>query len=177
MIDRIFELTDVLGISMYEFTKKTNVSKSYYHKQRKNNGNIGSQVLWKIAEAYPSLNLKWLTNGDLPIFLDENSALKMQAKNASQNASQNASLNKENDATIENFPADGTPECPNCKIIETKYFEARDYLHAKETEVKELNQEIGALKHENTQLRAENAELRAELEECKGILPKTGTEG
>jgi len=44
-------------------------------------------------------------------------------------------------------------------------------------ETKELNQEIGALKHENTQLRAENAELRAELEECKGILPKTGTEG
>lgn len=99
---------------------------------------------------------------DMNFILTGKSAPNFAPKTA-PNSAPNSGQESENGETTETFPSDGNPTCLNCKIIETKYFEARDYLNAKEKEVKELNQEVGALKHENGQ-------LRAELAECKGSL-------
>ena len=82
---------------------------------------------------------------------------KTQAKNASLNESQNASLNTNDGGTTETFPADAGNGCANCKILETKYFEAKDYLLAKEEEIKQLNREIGRLEAENAQLKGSTA--------------------
>jgi hypothetical protein len=73
-IDRIFELTEILGISIYEFTKNTHVSNAITI-AKEEHGTLVSGCFGN-CEAYP-LNLKWLIMAK-KLFLDEK-YLKMQA--------------------------------------------------------------------------------------------------
>ncbi len=69
------------------------------------------------------------------------------------NQIKNNTVNRGDTYPPENFPADGNPNCLNCLKMEIKYFEARDYLIAKEAENKKLIAENAVLKHDNQQLR------------------------
>ena len=68
-----------------------------------------------------------------------------------------------NPVCTEPFPSDGGNGCKNCYKMEVKYFEAREYLLAKESENKELIAANAVLQHENGQLREELAECNKRL--------------
>jgi len=143
---RILQFVNDSGMTHREFYLKSGVSRGTLT----NKTGISEETLAKIFATFPSLNKNWVINGEI-------------APNFTPNSAPNIAPNLETSATNEVFPGDGGNGCKNCQILETKYFEARDYLQAKEKEVKELVAENAVLKHENGQLKAENAQLRGQL--------------
>lgn len=57
--DRIFEYLEYKAISKYRFYKDTGISNGYLDKK----GSIGEDLINKIAEAYPEIDMNWLVSG------------------------------------------------------------------------------------------------------------------
>lgn len=63
IVDRILKIADFKEISLAKFSRKIGVSSSYFSKQKANSANVGSQVLNKITEVYPEINIYWVLTG------------------------------------------------------------------------------------------------------------------
>lgn len=64
LINRIYQLSDFKGDSIYKISKDIGVSNGYFAKTRKNNGNVSSNIIEKIVSYYPDLNVEWLITGN-----------------------------------------------------------------------------------------------------------------
>lgn len=63
IIERLLHFAYNEGISANKLSKQIEVSNAYFSKQKKNNGNIGSNIIEKIVRIYPNLNTDWLITG------------------------------------------------------------------------------------------------------------------
>ncbi len=63
LTDRLQRYLDHKGITVYSFERTCDVGNGYLGKQSKGKGSIGSDILEKIADNYPDLNLTWLITG------------------------------------------------------------------------------------------------------------------
>lgn len=63
LIDRLNHYLESKQITAYAFEKACGVGNGYLGKQAKGKGTVGSDILEKISEQYPDLNLVWLITG------------------------------------------------------------------------------------------------------------------
>jgi hypothetical protein len=63
LIDRLNKYLELQGISPFAFEKACGLANGYLGKQLKGKGSVGSDILEKIANRYPELNLVWLITG------------------------------------------------------------------------------------------------------------------
>ncbi|NAS32562.1 hypothetical protein GTQ40_16395 [Flavobacteriaceae bacterium R38] len=63
VVERIKLFIDYKNISLRSFDESIGMSKGYMSRQIKTNASIGSDVLVRIIDAYPELNLIWLLKG------------------------------------------------------------------------------------------------------------------
>jgi hypothetical protein len=63
LIDRLNKYLELQGISPYAFEQACGLANGYLGKQLKGKGSVGSDILEKIANQYPELNLVWLITG------------------------------------------------------------------------------------------------------------------
>lgn len=66
-INRLDSYLKKHGISYNAFEKSINASNGYIGKSVKNNSSIGSDVLEKIAEVYPDIDILWLVTGHVSL--------------------------------------------------------------------------------------------------------------
>lgn len=64
LTDRLGQYLSYKKISPYLFEKTCGIGNGYLGKQSKGKGTMGSDILEKIAEHYPDLNLDWLITGE-----------------------------------------------------------------------------------------------------------------
>ncbi|NAS32561.1 hypothetical protein GTQ40_16390 [Flavobacteriaceae bacterium R38] len=64
IVDRIKLFIEYKSISLRRFDESIGMSKGYMSRQIKTNASIGSNVLVKIVDVYPDLNLNWLLKGE-----------------------------------------------------------------------------------------------------------------
>jgi hypothetical protein len=62
-VDRLTKYIEVKRFVVAVFERSIGVANGYIGKQRKKKGSIGSDILERIAETYPDLNLIWLITG------------------------------------------------------------------------------------------------------------------
>lgn len=62
-IDRLIQFVQHTGLSARQFDLSIGVSNGYTLRMQKNKASIGSDVLEKILEIYPQLNVAWLLTG------------------------------------------------------------------------------------------------------------------
>ena len=67
LTDRLLTYLEFKGITIYYFEKAIEVGNGYFGKQHKGKGSVGSDILEKVAEQYPDLNLNWLISGKGPM--------------------------------------------------------------------------------------------------------------
>lgn len=63
-IERIAIYLQFKTISPHSFERNINLSNGYYAKQLKNLGSVGSDILIKVHNHYPELNILWVLTGD-----------------------------------------------------------------------------------------------------------------
>lgn len=63
LIDRLTKYLELKGISPHVFEKNCGLANGYIGKQLNGKGSVGSDILEKIANEYPELNLAWLITG------------------------------------------------------------------------------------------------------------------
>ena len=63
LTDRLLSYLEFKNISVYAFEKNCEVANGYLGKQMRGKGTVGSDILEKIADKYPDLNLVWLITG------------------------------------------------------------------------------------------------------------------
>ncbi len=63
-IERISMYLQFRNIAPYSFERKIQLSNGYYAKQLRNKGSVGSDILIKIHEHYPELNMLWVLTGE-----------------------------------------------------------------------------------------------------------------
>ncbi len=63
-IERIAIYLQYKTISPHSFERNINLSNGYYAKQLKNLGSVGSDILIKVHNHYPDLNILWVLTGD-----------------------------------------------------------------------------------------------------------------
>lgn len=63
VIDRLNQYLEAKRITAYAFERACGVANGYLGKQLKGKGSIGSDILEKISQEYPDLNLVWLITG------------------------------------------------------------------------------------------------------------------
>jgi hypothetical protein len=63
-IERIAIYLQFKNISPHSFERNINLSNGYYAKQLKNLGSVGSDILIKVHNHYPDLNILWVLTGD-----------------------------------------------------------------------------------------------------------------
>jgi transcriptional regulator with XRE-family HTH domain len=63
-IERISMYLQFRNISPHAFEKKIKLSNGYYSKQLRNKGSVGSDILIKIHEHFPDLNMLWVLTGE-----------------------------------------------------------------------------------------------------------------
>ena len=63
LTDRLLSYLEFKNISVYAFEKNSEVANVYLGKQMRGKGTVGSDILEKIADKYPDLNLVWLITG------------------------------------------------------------------------------------------------------------------
>lgn len=63
VIDRLSKYLKLKGIPPHAFEQKCGLANGYIGKQLKAKGSVGSDILEKVGEVYPDLNLVWLITG------------------------------------------------------------------------------------------------------------------
>jgi hypothetical protein len=63
-IERIEIFMHFKKISPHAFEQKIDLSNGYFSKQLKNLGSVGSDILIKIYQAYPELDILWILTGE-----------------------------------------------------------------------------------------------------------------
>ena len=63
LTDRLLSYLELKNISVYAFERNCEVANGYLGKQVRGKGTLGSDILEKIADKYPDLNLVWLITG------------------------------------------------------------------------------------------------------------------
>lgn len=74
-IERIAIYLQFKTISPHSFERNINLSNGYYAKQLKNLGSVGSDILIKVHNHYPDLNILWVLTGDGQMIAEHDSAL------------------------------------------------------------------------------------------------------
>lgn len=69
-IERIAIYLQFKTISPHSFERNINLSNGYYAKQLKNLGSVGSDILIKVHNHYPDLNILWVLTGDGQMIVD-----------------------------------------------------------------------------------------------------------
>lgn len=62
-IDRLYRFMERKKLNPFNLEKSCGLSNGYIASQLKSKGSIGSEILEKISQAYPELNLVWLITG------------------------------------------------------------------------------------------------------------------
>lgn len=62
-IDRIFSIIKALGMSARQFDISIGASNGYTLRMKKNNASVGSDILERIVEKYPFVNINWIVTG------------------------------------------------------------------------------------------------------------------
>lgn len=75
-IERISMYLQFRNISPHSFERKIKLSNGYYAKQLRNKGSVGSDILIKIHEHYPELNMLWVLTGEGNM-IDESRAISI----------------------------------------------------------------------------------------------------
>ena len=64
IIERIYQVFDYKGDSVYKISKEIDVSNGYFSKTRAKQGNVGSDIIEKIVNYYTDVNVEWLITGN-----------------------------------------------------------------------------------------------------------------
>lgn len=72
IIDRLTKYLRQKAITAYSFERKCQIANGYLKKQVRGKGSIGSEILARIYQHYPDLNLLWLISGEGEMLLPEN---------------------------------------------------------------------------------------------------------
>ena len=67
-IDRIFTVIKSLGMSARQFDMSIGASNGYTLRMKKNNASVGSDILERIVEKYPFVNIAWVVTGSGSMF-------------------------------------------------------------------------------------------------------------
>ena len=70
-IERIAVYLQFKTISPHAFERNIHLSNGYYSKQLKNLGSVGSDILIKIHQHFPDLNILWVLTGDGQMLIEE----------------------------------------------------------------------------------------------------------
>lgn len=70
-INRIIDLIHSLHISARQFDLSIGTANGYTLRMEKNNASVGSDVIERIKEVYPQVNLVWLITGKGSMFIEE----------------------------------------------------------------------------------------------------------
>ena len=73
-IERIAMYLQFRAITPHSFERKIHLSNGYFSKQIKNLGSVGSDILVKIYNSYPDLNMLWVLTGEGQMILDDSEA-------------------------------------------------------------------------------------------------------
>ena len=73
-IERIAMYLQFRAITPHSFERKIHLSNGYFSKQIKNLGSVGSDILVKIYNIYPDLNMLWVLTGEGQMILDDREA-------------------------------------------------------------------------------------------------------
>jgi hypothetical protein len=63
-IERIAMYLQFRAITPHSFERRIHLSNGYFSKQTKNLGSVGSDILVKIHDSYPELNMLWVLTGE-----------------------------------------------------------------------------------------------------------------
>ncbi len=72
-IERIAMYLNFKSISPHSFERNINLSNGEYSKQLKNLGSVGSDILIKIYNHFPDLNILWILTGEGQMILENQS--------------------------------------------------------------------------------------------------------
>jgi hypothetical protein len=70
-INRIIQLLHALRLSARQFDMSIGTGNGYILRMQKNNASVGSDVIERIIEVYPQVNLIWLITGEGDMFSAE----------------------------------------------------------------------------------------------------------
>ncbi|MCM5663197.1 hypothetical protein [Galbibacter mesophilus] len=73
-IDRIYSIIQSLGMSARQFDMSIGASNGYTLRMKKNNASVGSDILERIVEKYPFVNINWVVTGQGTMFGADTSA-------------------------------------------------------------------------------------------------------
>ena len=114
-IERIAIFIHFKKISPHAFEQKINLSNGYFSKQLKHLGSVGSDILIKIYQAYPELDILWILTG-------EGQMLKESAQQSQQI----------DDIILEDFTNKYTSENRKLKKVENDFEKLQTSLSDKE---------------------------------------------
>lgn len=112
IIERLYQIFDFKGDSVYKISKEIDVSNGYFAKTRAKQGNIGSDIIEKIVSYYTDINVEWLITGKgemLKTKSEENNNKKNVVKNVVRNVVepkvQKITTNEESSYNIISLPS------------------------------------------------------------------------
>ena len=70
-IERIAMYLQFRAITPHSFERKIHLSNGYFSKQIKHLGSVGSDILVKIHDSYPELNMLWVLTGEGKMIIDD----------------------------------------------------------------------------------------------------------
>jgi hypothetical protein len=70
-IERIAMYLQFRAITPHSFERKIHLSNGYFSKQIKNLGSVGSDILVKIHDSYPELNMLWVLTGEGDMIIED----------------------------------------------------------------------------------------------------------
>ena len=73
--NRVLEYAKNQGVSCYKLTKQLGVSTSFFDRER---DSISCEILQRLIELYPTIDLKWLVTGTDEISLLKNEIISLQ---------------------------------------------------------------------------------------------------
>lgn len=107
IIERLYQIFDFKGDSVYKISKEIDVSNGYFAKTRAKQGNIGSDIIEKIVSYYTDINVEWLITGKgemLKTKSEENLVKKNDQENDQKPKVKKTWSNEDNPYIIENIP-------------------------------------------------------------------------